>query len=274
MAEEEQVAVSAEEQPVASSDDWKAVIDDEGLRGDKALEPIQSVENLAKAYVNASSMIGRDKIPLPGEHSSAEDWGEVYDRLGRPESADAYALEAGEEPDENLLGWFKNTAHEIGLNNTQAQKLMVAYNDLAAGQEEEAPDLEGIRAQVTADLRKEYGNAYDDRMSLANGMLSQLGNDELTEIQLADGSLLGDSPEFIKSMVGIGEYIRDKVSEDDFAGFEKSNTAMTPAEAQDKLREIEAPNGPLFDGKHPQHDFFVQERNRLYENIYGTDPVA
>ena len=270
MAEEEQVAEVSEPE-VAPSDDWKAVIDDEGLRGNKALEPIQSVENLAKAYVNASSMIGRDKIPLPGEHSSAEDWGEVYDRLGRPESADAYALEAGEEPDENLLGWFKNTAHEIGLNNTQAQQLMVAYNELASGQEEEAPDLEGIRAQVTADLRKEYGNAYDDRMSLANGMLSKLGNEELTEIQLSDGTLLGDHPEFIKSMVGIGEYIRDKVSEDDFAGFEKSNTAMTPSEAQDKLREIEAPNGPLFDGKHPQHDFYVQEVARLMEYVVPQD---
>ena len=273
MAEEEQVAEVSEPE-VAPSDDWKAAIDDEGLRGHTALDPIQSVENLAKAYVNASSMIGRDKIPLPGEHSSAEDWGEVYDRLGRPESGEAYTLEAGEEPDENLLGWFRNTAHDIGLNNDQAQKLLASYKELTASQEEEAPNVEAMRAQVTADLRKEYGNAYEDRLSLANGMLSELGNNELTEIPLADGTLLGDHPEFIKSMVGIGEYIRDKVSEDDFAGFEKSNTAMTPSEAQDKLREIEAPNGPLFDGKHPQHDFFVQERNRLYEHIYGTDAVA
>ena len=82
MSEEQ---MSAEEEPVASSeeDNWRSQLSDE-LRGHSTLEPIQSVENLAKAYVNASSMIGKDKVALPGQHASEDDWSHIYDKLGRP----------------------------------------------------------------------------------------------------------------------------------------------------------------------------------------------
>ena len=272
MSEEQ---VSVEEAPVASTEDdsWRAQLSDE-LREHTTLEPIQSVENLAKAYVNASSMIGRDKVALPGQYASDDDWNQVYDKLGRPETGDQYELETGEGADANLMGWFKNTAHDIGLNNAQAQKLMTAYNEMAGQQvEAEGPNLELMRDEVSAELRKEYGNAFDDRLGVANSVITEFGNGEITEIQLADGRSLGDHPEFIKAMVNVGQFIRDKVSEDEFLG-ERTNNSMTPDEAQSQLRDIEAPNGPLWDRTHPQHDYFVEERGRLYEQIYGGDAVA
>ena len=269
---EEQVAMSAEEEaPVASSeeDSWRNQLSDE-LRDHSTLEPIQSVENLAKAYVNASSMIGRDKIALPGQYASDDDWAEVYDRLGRPETGDQYELDAGEGADENLVGWFKETAHDIGLNNAQAQKLMSAYNEMVGQQAEEAgPDLELMRDEISAELRKEYGNAFDDRLGVANSVVTEFGNEDITEIILADGRSLGDHPDFIRAMVNVGTFIRERVSEDEFVG-ERSDNSITPDEAKAKLVEIEALNGPLWDRKHPQHEYFVSERNRLYEEIYGS----
>jgi hypothetical protein len=271
VSDEEQVAEVSEE--VAPSGDWKDNLPEE-IKGHSALGPINDVENLAKAYVNASSMIGRDKIPLPGDHASADDWAEVFDRLGRPESADAYQLDAGEEANDELVGWFKSTAHDIGLNNQQAQQLVSAYNEMVGAQAEAGPDLEMVRDQVSADLRKEYGPAFDDRMALANGLVQNFGGEEMTEIELADGTLLGDNPGFIKAMVAVGEYIRDKVSEDDFAGIEKSDLSMTPAEINEKIRVIEAPDSPLWSNAHPQHTAMMQERNRLYEMLYGDDAAA
>ncbi len=284
--EEEQVAVSGEEeeQPVASSDDdWRTVIDDESLRGHTALEPIQSVENLAKAYVNASSMIGKDKIALPGAHSSNEDWEDVYDRIGRPENGEAYELEVAEGHDENMLAWFREAAHKAGLSQRQAENIFQSYNTLAESQVEEPlgeEEVKEMRKAVVTELRKEYGNAFEDRLGFANGVLTQLtgdlfeGDDTLSEIEMPNGLRLGDNPKFMKSMIRIGEYIREKIGEDDFEGFEKTSTAMTPSEARDQLREIEDPNGPLFDARHPQHDHFVSKRNELYENIYGAEAVA
>lgn len=269
MSDEEQVAEVSEEE-VAPSGDWKDNLP-EDVKGHSALGPINDVENLAKAYVNASSMIGRDKIPLPGEQASADDWAEVYNRLGRPESAEAYQLDAGEEADGNMVDWFKSTAHDIGLNNKQAQQLMSAYNEMVGAQAEAGPDLDMVRDQVSADLRKEFGPAFDDRMALANGLVKNFGGEEMTEIELSDGTLLGDNPGFIKAMVAVGEYIRNKVSEDDFAGIEKSDMSMTPTEINEKIREIEAPDSPLWSNAHPQHTAMMQERNRLYEMLYGGE---
>jgi len=249
---------------------WKDSLP-EDLREHSVLAPIQDVDNLAKAYVNASTMIGKDKIAIPGKHSSPEDWDDVYNRLGRPESGEAYDLTAGENTDADMMGWFRNTAHEAGLNNSQAQKLVNAYNDLLVQNIEEQPDLEKIRADVQADLQKEYGNAYEDRLTLAKSISSEFGTDDLTEIKLADGTLLGDNPMFIKAMVAAGEYIRDRISEDRFEGMDKVDTSLTPDEARAKLTEIEAPDGPLWDRRHPAHEEYVRNRNKLYEEIYPAE---
>ena len=267
MSDMEQVAEVSEE--VAPSGSWKDDLP-EDIREHSALNPIHDVQNLAKAYVNASSMIGRDKIPLPGAHASADDWNEVYNRLGRPESAEAYELDAGEEPDAGLIDWFKSAAHDIGLNNNQAQQLVSAYNSMLEQQADLGPDVEAFRSEVSADLRQEYGAAFEDRMALANGLVQNFGGDGITEIELSDGTLLGDNPEFIRAMVAVGEYIRDRVSEDDFAGIEKTDLSMTPAELNEKIREIEAPDSPLWSNAHPQHGAYLQERNRLYEMLYGN----
>ena len=37
-------------------------------------------------------MIGQDKVVIPTKNSTEEAWNEVYDKLGRPESADKYSL--------------------------------------------------------------------------------------------------------------------------------------------------------------------------------------
>jgi hypothetical protein len=40
---------------------------------------------------------------------------------------------------------------------------------------------------------------------------------------------------------------------------------MTPDEANERLREITRPDGPMFDARHPEHDWYVQESLRLRE---------
>ena len=38
-------------------------------------------------------MIGQDKVAVPNKNSTEDQWNEVYDKLGRPESADKYSLD-------------------------------------------------------------------------------------------------------------------------------------------------------------------------------------
>ena len=92
MSEEQVAEVSADAEVAQSvASDWRTSIPEE-IRGHKSLEHIQDVGALAKSYVNAQSMIGADKVAIPGKHATDEDWGEVYRRLGRPDTPDGYEL--------------------------------------------------------------------------------------------------------------------------------------------------------------------------------------
>ena len=273
MSEEMQVAESAE--PAAQSEeisDFRASLP-EDLREHSALQPIQDVENLAKAYVNASSMIGRDKVVIPAENSSPYDWNEVYGRLGRPDEPAGYQLDAGEGADENMVGWFQQAAHDIGLNNTQAQKLVTSYNELIASQGgAEDQDLQAAYDETVKMLKGEWGASFDDKLSSAANAYAHFGgDDEFTELVLENGMRVGDHPVFLKAWADAADFITAKVSEDQFVGAEKTAGVMTPEEAKTKLVEIERPDGPLFDRAHPQHDHYVSERNRLYGYIYFDD---
>tara|TARA_R110000787_G_scaffold104653_3_gene211938 strand:+ start:6626 stop:7444 length:819 start_codon:yes stop_codon:yes gene_type:complete len=262
---DEQVAEASAEPAAQPSEEvsWKSSLP-EDIRDHSALSPIQDVGNLAKSYINAQSMIGRDKVAIPGQHSSPEDWDNVYDRLGRPESADAYEFDLGENTNDEIMAWYKTAAHDIGLNPSQAQKLAESYNELLAQSAENVPDYDSIRSEREAVLKKEWGGKYEDNINLGSSILKEFSDEPLTEIDLADGSKLGDNPDFVRAMVNVGSFIKERVSEDAFEGIAKGSGGLSPDDINDQLREIENPQGPLFDGSHPQHREYVERRSRLY----------
>lgn len=274
MSEEQVAEVSADAEVAQSvaSDDWRSTIPEE-IRGHKSLEHIQDVGALAKSYVNAQSMIGADKLAIPGKHATDDDWAEVYTRLGRPDSPEGYELNnevpEGVELSNDMLEWFKGTAHEIGLSGRQAQQLLDKYNaQLGAMTQVDDGQYEQMQQQVQNELRQEYGAAFDDRMAVANAVVLEHGNADLNEVEMADGRMLGDHPEFIKMMVNIGEFIRTRIGEDSLEGV-KTSGALTPADAQARLSELRAPNSPYWDQRHPEHKFYVDEALKYQELASG-----
>jgi hypothetical protein len=269
---EEQVAEVVADATVAQSvaDDWRTSVPEE-IRGHKSLEHITDVGALAKSYVNAQSMIGADKLAIPGKHATDEDWGEVYRRLGRPDTPDGYELvnemPEGIEQNDDMLNWFRATAHEIGMTPTQAQKMLGKYNQFLGTQMgADEGMVEQLRETTEIELKKEYGAAFADRVSNGNAVMQEFGAEGLTELQMADGRLLGDHPEIIKMMVNVGEFINSKIGEDVLAGT-KSSGGLTPDDAKAKLSEIRAPGTPYWDQRHPEHQFYVQEGLRYQEML-------
>ena len=269
---DEQVAdvpILAGEAP--SGDDWKEALP-EDLRSHDALASIKDVGNLAKSYVHAQSMIGRDKIAIPGKHSSPEDWDDVYTRLGKPDEAAGYDVNFADDADKGLTEWFKATAHKAGLNNAQATLLAKDYDEFiqspAAAQE---PDYGALQSAARETLRKEYGQKFDENMGLAKSVLAKFGSDAMSEVMLADGSRLGDNPDFIRAFVNAGEFIRSSISEDAFEGMSKPQGGMTPAEVDDQLLELERAGSPLYDATHPQHRTYVDRRTNLYNAKFDTE---
>lgn len=274
---EEQVAEVSEAvdapEVAQSVADWRDSIPEE-IRGHSSLEHINDIGALAKSYVHAQQMVGADKIALPSKSATSEEWSEVYSRLGRPESPDGYDfqlnnLPEGAELDTDLVSWFKDSAHKAGMNTQQAQMMLDAYNEM------QFADLEGAQAEAQArveevetELRREYGQAFDDRMALANGVLAEFGNPEITEVQLADGTMLGDHPEIIRMLSNMGVYLREKVGEDTLEGVQTTG-GVTPDGAQAKLRELTAPNTPYWDARHPEHQWYINEAMKWREYSVG-----
>ena len=57
---------------------------DESIRGEPSLKNFNDANTLAKSYLSAQRMIGLDKIAIPNQNSSQEEWNAAFNCLGRP----------------------------------------------------------------------------------------------------------------------------------------------------------------------------------------------
>ena len=157
------------EQPVVAKS-WKEAIPEE-LRNDPNISKFTELEALAKSYVNATRMIGQDKVAVPNNNSTEDQWNEVYDKLGRPESADKYKLEVKSDVvplDDNAIKQFAENAHQLGLNNKQAQGILEFYkNSMESSAQQSKIDTETAQANAEQELRKEWGSNYEANIKKA-----------------------------------------------------------------------------------------------------------
>ena len=243
---------------------WRDTLPEE-IREHKSLSTIPDVGALAKSFVHAESMIGSDKIPVPGKWATDDDWSAVYSKLGRPETSGDYKLEAGETADADTLTWFKDTAHKVGLNSGQAQKLLSEYEERMGSQVTgNDAGLELARTEADLDLKREWGRAYDNKMAGAKSVLMNFADEDLAEKTLADGTKFGDHPDVVRLFSKVGDFIREKIGEDSIAG-PKGNGVMAPDEASQKRNEITKEGSPYWDVRHPEHDWYVQEALKYNE---------
>ncbi len=260
--------------------DWKAGLSEE-LQRDPSIAHIPDVETMAKSYVNAQRMVGADKIAIPGNHGTDEEWDQVYTKLGRPDAPEGYELEMNNVPDgmaanPELIGWFQNTAHKVGLTPKQAQTLADEYN-VMAGQAEQSPDDAAIEAEAREqegirELQREYGKAFDNKVNIAKAVLQEHGGDGLLELTLSDGRPLGSHPDLVRTFANIGDMMRSRLGEDSIKA-PKSDGSITPDDAQRELAKIEAPGGPYWDRNHPGHSAAVADALRLREFVHGDEEL-
>lgn len=238
----------------------------EDLRTNKSLLKFTDVANLAKGYVNAEQLLGRDKIPMP---VTDDDWNSVYDRLGRPTSGDEYKLELGEfelpdflkEPLESDTKWFREAAHRLGLNHKQASALYSEFATNMGSYISQRQQEIGVEVTKTEQaLRGEYGEAYEHKISLANRALTHLGGQELVDAIATSG--LGRHPGFIRMMVKVGERISEEMGVD-----RAGQPVYTPNDLQTQLSAIHA-HPAYLDRRHPEHKAKVEEAMALMRRLY------
>ena len=266
----EQAAV-ADAQPSDGAADWRASLPEE-IRNHASLNTINDVGALAKSYVHAQSMIGADKVVVPGKWATDDDYNQFYAKLGRPADAEGYELKMdtpeGAEPDTDMLTWFKSTAHANGLTPRQAQGLLAQYNEYTQSRQQSmSGQVEQQQAAAEQELRKEWGEAYDNRLSIAKDVLAQFGSNELADTATTGGgTLFGNDPNVIRMLAKVGAYINERVAEDNLLGA-KTTGGMAPDEARARLRELTAEGSPYWNNRAPEHDWYVEEALRIGEKL-------
>jgi hypothetical protein len=261
-----QPILSSTEQPTepVSGKTWKEAISEE-YRSNPNIEKFTELDALAKSYINAVSMIGTDKIPLPGKTSTDEQWNEVYNKLGRPESADKYTLELKTDVapvDENVIKGFAQNAHKLGLNNKQAQGILEFYKQTLEGSAKEmSVNMESAQAEATNTLRSEWGKSYDENLRKASSVAQTYLEPELLDTQLRDGSRLGDNPKIIKAFANIANLL----SEDKIIGTEADNV-LQGREIEKEIEELTSDKqGAYWNKMHPNHTKVVNQVLALRE---------
>ena len=245
---------------------WKDSISEE-YRKDPNIEKFTEADALAKSYINAVKMIGQDKLAIPTNNSTEEAWNEVYDKLGRPESAEKYSLDAKSKVvslDDNAVKQFAETSHKLGLNNKQAQGLLEFYKQNMEGTAQQAKiDTETAQAQAEQQLRQEWGRDFEGKVKQAGALAKANINPEVLDMTLSNGTRLGDHPEIIKGFAKIAGMMQ----EDKIVATESENAQSVSNIEEEIASMVNDRSSPYWNKQHPDHDKMVQQVYTLREML-------
>jgi hypothetical protein len=255
----------------------------EELRADPLFKNHTSWDTVAKSYKSAASMVGLDKnqvLRLPND-DTPEAWGEIYNKLGRPETADKYTLEKFVEAgvDKEALSEYAQIAHASGVSDKAFQALVSKVIEKgAAGSELTAQQTEQQVKEWQSSLKTELGAAYDEKLSLAKTAVKTLGGEALIK-EISAKPEIFENPAIIKTFVAMGEQLQKiaiQTKEDNgfLPGQSNAQQAMTPNEAKAAIAALDADpvyKKAQFDSTHPQRKSLMEKRAQLFKYAYpGT----
>lgn len=224
---------------------------------------VKSEEDLYNQFAELQRYRGQS-IKVPGETATNEDWNSLYAKLGRPESADDYSVIMRDHDGkiqwaEGSEAWVKNTAHKLGLNNNQVQTLVDSYADLIVDSNTQA--VQAREAQM-AQLRDQFGDSYERRMTLGERAMQKVGGEEFIQAAKEQGWIA--DPVFAKTMLKLGSQYEEANWIDGRVG------SMSRGDAQAKLSAIvNDMSHPYYIGHHPGHADALREVQSLEDIVYS-----
>jgi len=237
-----------------------------GLRDEPSLQTFDSVDKLAKSYVNAVKMIGGNPDNLISVPQEGESWDSFYNQLGRPEQSNGYDF--GEDVD-GVLDDFKSFAHQNNLTQDQADNLLGLFSDI---QEEDAKNeekaMEDLKVQTTIGLQRDWGKNYDGNLDYARRAYAQFGTPELTEVM--DDSGFGNHPEVIKAFSKVGQLLGEEALA---VGTGLGRNQMSPQTAQEEIQALYRDKDfskAYRENTDPGHKTAMSKMDRLFKQAYPS----
>ena len=161
----------------------------EELRENESLNRFNSIEDLAKSFVETKSLVGQSiRIPPPeaGEEVRAEfinklinnapeltfkpqpdqpEQAEEFYRLqGKPDDFAKYENPEGLQLNEDVEAELRQILYDANVSNAQYQKVVKAFADR---DQETQQSFAQMQEQAQSELKGKWGQAYDDRVNAA-----------------------------------------------------------------------------------------------------------
>ena len=243
----------------------------EEIRGEKVLSNLGDFPNMMKQFVHAQKQIGMDKVVIPNEKSTENDWSEFYRKIGRPDTAGDYGLAMPEDfpkeyDSEDLRDAAQELFHKIGLTKAQANALHDFNNaNVLSSLQTQAEQMKIDKDNAERQLREELGVAYDDRLHFANRLIDDYTDEgEQRERFLKK---FGNDPDFARFAGRVGSrLVEHKLIKGEREG------AMTKKEALQKAEELRATDGfltgKLATTNPAKFKWIESEIQRLYDLAY------
>ncbi len=233
--------------PPTQAGDWSAHVP---KGSEKVFESYKGkpIGDVLKSFADAQSLIG-GSIRLPKADASPEDkakaLGDIYNKLGRPESPEKYEL--GELPslpenvkwDDAKLNGIKSELHKMGLTTDQA-KAVLSLHAKELGQF--VPDNTKVAAESKQALLEHYGNEamFSRNLNFAQKTVKEYGDADF--VKWLDESGMGNNPNFIKYNAKIGRELIEHGAVDAASELD----AMTAADAQAAINKTQNDKSDLY----------------------------
>ena len=253
--------------PLFAEGDWRASLPDD-LKAEPIISNFADVPSMVKSLVHAQKMVGAEKIPAPSKSWNDEDWSSFYKKIGVPE-ADKYEVALPKEAkfvNDDLVSKLKPIAAKAGILPKQLEAVLGFYeenttNATAMAQEARSAEI----SQGLENLRKEYGQAFEQNVGFAKKVVHEIGGSELIDYLNKTGQ--ASHPVMIKMMANIGAKLYSEGGV--LKGNSGSEALLTPAQALEKANSIIADQTDIYyNSSHSRHKERVAEVQKLFASAF------
>lgn len=251
-------ATTAEGGEVKWSDDLP-----DDLKGESMLGRFKNVEELARSFVSAQKLMGKDKITVPDLKTvTPEELRGIYEKIGLPKEAKDYQLELAADSglDGDFVEKLKVEAHKVGILPKQLQEVLGWYST-ASKEVVNAHNETVLKEQKEgqAALRKDWGKAFDKNVLAAQLAIKDGASNE--DLQYLESKGLLKDPTLIRIFSKLGSVLKEKELK---GGSEVPNNVLAPKVAEAEAMKIMGdPKHPYNIGDHANHGMAVKEVSRL-----------
>lgn len=231
----------------------------------------ENIDTALTSYRNLEKLTGvpPDQIIKLPKDNDPKAWDAVYNKLGRPETADKYTIPLPEGDKGEFANVAKTWFHEAGISQSSATKLAERWNGYLAEQQKtfETQQTEKNQVDINA-LKQEWGADYDKRAQVVDRAAETFG---MTQEQLSGLKDVLGPKAAMTFLYNIGAKI--PTEEKAPVGMSTTNQAfsMTPEDAKAQLQTLRADKNfsQLFNSADPKTRMEAREKiERLSKLAY------